>query len=143
MKLFLFDGEACNQVVRSAIYGDASPQNRRKIFDTKYFSRIQHKKIKGLETLPRFPLLAAYYDDKPVYAMPGPAHACKNSAAQLSSPGKLLFFGSHAADSSGCLEAGLPLPAFSRKDPMSDRLCSLLSNPMYLIPDEEPCLLCM
>ena len=133
VRILVCDGEACNRLVKNAIFGDATPDYRRKILDTKYFSHVHHRKIAGLEGLPRFPLLSATVDGEAMYFLPGTAHACKNAAAQISSSTKIVHFGMHAADASGLLSAGLPLPAYSRKDPMSDRLSSLLANPMYLI----------
>lgn len=137
VQMFIFDGETCHQIIRSAVHGDANLAIKRQLMETKFFSKIRYRPIEGLESLPRIPLKIAFVDGHPLWALPGPAHALKNAAAQLCAEGKVLQFGLYFADASGALSGGLPLPAFTRKDPMSDRLCSLLSNPLYLIKDSE------
>lgn len=136
VRVFLFDGEAANQVVRSVVHGELDAIFRRKIKDFKFFSRLTWQECPCAQELPRFPIKLCQVDRAEyIHAMPGSAHALKNSAAQICSPRKVVFFGSFMTDCSGGLAFDLPLPAFSRRDPMSDRLCSLLSNPMFLAED--------
>ena len=138
VKMLVCDGEGCNQSIRAAIHGDMEARLRRKLLDTKFFSDIKHRKVPGMECLPRFPIACAFYEESALFAMPGPAHAVKNCAGQICAEGKLVFFGVHFCDAAGTIGNGMPLPAFSRRDPMSDRLTSLLSNPLFLLSDEAP-----
>ena len=142
VRLFTFDGEACNQLLRAFLHGTASPANRKKALesDLKVFSRMEYHAIPGTQNLPRCPLRIAILEGEPIYAMPGPAHAAKNAAGQVCAAGKVLHFGTFAADAAGALSHGLPVPAFARKDAMSDRLCSLLCNPLFLVSDDVPCM---
>lgn len=132
VRIFVCDSEACNLLVKSAIHGDFDRSVLRKLSETRFFSKLKYKEVPGMEILPNFGIRSCLLDDDPLYCMPGPAHATKNSAAQMMSSTKVLYFGSHFADASGTLTKGMALPAFTRRDPMSDRLCSLLSNPWCL-----------
>lgn len=132
VRIFVCDSEACNLLVKSAIHGDLDRSFLRKISETRFFSQLKHMEVPGLESLPHFPMRLCLLDGDPLYCMPGPAHATKNSAAQMMSSTKVVYFGTHFADASGTLTKGMALPAFTRRDPMSDRLCSLLSNPWCL-----------
>ena len=76
-----------------------------------------------------------------LYTLSGPAHALKNACGQASSPIRFLFFGDLWADAACMLPHGLPVPAFTRKDEMSDRASALLCNPFYLVHDLAPWLL--
>ena len=42
------------------------------------------------------------------------------------------------ADAAGALSHGLSVPAFARKDAMSDWLCSLLCDSLFLVSDDVP-----
>jgi hypothetical protein len=133
-KLFICDGEACNSILKSAICGQLSPELKRKMFQTKFFSRLRHVPIQGLEELPHFPIRSCFLDDgDPIFCMPGSAHAVKNAAGQVCSETKVPYFGRHFCDATGALEFSLPIPAYVRKDGMSDRLSSLLANPFFLM----------
>ena len=76
-----------------------------------------------------------------IFALCGPAHAMKNATGGLMSSCKVLYYGSLYADPAGALQNGLPVPAFVRKDSMSDRLAALLCNPMFLLQDQDTQLL--
>lgn len=133
VRLLVFDGESCNGILKSAIHGNMDLHHRRRLQDTRFFHKVRHGEIPGLESLPRVPMKIAKLDGvDAVYAMPGPAHATKNALAQACSEGKVLFYGKYPCDASGTLEFNVPIPAFCRKDAMSDRLCSLLSCPLFL-----------
>ena len=141
VKLFVFDGESCNSVLRNVIRGTADASLRRKLYSTQFFSRLNHASIPGFEALPRVPMKHCTTDSgRSLYALCGSAHAMKNACGQLMSSGRVLFFGHYYADASGGLPMGLPLPAFVRKDAMSDRLSALLCNPLFLLRDAEPSL---
>ena len=125
VKLFVFDGESCNSVLRHVIHGTADSSTRRKLLSTQFFSQLNHASIPGFEALPRVPMKHCTTDaGRSLYAL------C----------GAVLFFGHYFADASGGLALGLPLPAFARKDAMSDRLSALLCNPLFLLRDEDPSL---
>eukprot|EP00435_Cladocopium_sp_Y103_P024467 s2243_g6.t1 len=135
VKMFVFDGESCNNVLRNAIHGTLDATLRRKLLSTEFFSQLNHAGIPGFEALPRLPIKHCTTDSgRSLYALCGAAHAMKNACGQLMSSGRVLFFGRHYADAAGALAHGLPLPAFGRKDAMSDRLCALLCNPLFLAP---------
>lgn len=136
--IVIFDGESCNQGIKAAIHGTLDGASRRALEGTSFFEHLQHTQVKGLEDLPHLPIQACTFDGSYIFALPGPAHACKNSAGQVMSECKLLHFGSYAADCAGALSLDMPIPAFCRKDPMSDRLCSLLSNPFFLVHCDDP-----
>ncbi|CAK9073231.1 ZnF_CDGSH domain-containing protein [Durusdinium trenchii] len=107
VQMFIFDGETCHQIIRSAVHGDANLAIKRQLMETKFFSKIRYRPIEGLESLPRIPLKIAFVDGHPLWALPGPAHALKNAAAQLCAEGKVLQFGLYFADASGALSGGL------------------------------------
>lgn len=136
VRVFLFDGEACNQLLKSIIFGQLDAHHRRSVMDLKFFSKLTFGERPGLSVLPRCPIKSCFFDQDQIFAMQGPSHALKNTAAQICAEGKVVFFGKFMTDCSGMLANDLPLPAFNRKDGMSDRLTALLSSPMYLIPNE-------
>ncbi|CAK9074248.1 unnamed protein product, partial [Durusdinium trenchii] len=136
VRVFLFDGEACNQLLKSIIFGQLDAHHRRSVMDLKFFSKLTFGECPGLSVLPRCPIKSCFFDQDQIFAMQGPSHALKNTAAQICAEGKVVFFGKFMTDCSGMLANDLPLPAFNRKDGMSDRLTALLSSPMYLIPNE-------
>lgn len=131
------DSESCNHMVLQAIHGSLDAKLRRKIMDTKWFSQLTHRKIPGMDVLPRCPMMLAFDEDRAVYAPGGVAHAVKNSSSQVLTEHKLLYFGVYAADPSGSLQYGMPLPAFCKRDSMSDRLTALLSCPIFYISDHD------
>lgn len=134
VRVLLFDGGACNQVLRSIIHGQMDNSFRRKVVDLKYFSKLSYSECPGMQDLPRFPMKTCFVDKtEQIFALQGPSHALKNGASQVCSESKVVFFGHFMCDFSGALQNDLPLPAYSRKDAMSDRLCSLLSHPLFLI----------
>eukprot|EP00435_Cladocopium_sp_Y103_P041609 s486_g11.t1 len=142
VKVFIFDGEGCNGVLRQVVHGTASATLKRRVLNTDFFSQLRHVEVQGFECLPRNPLMHCLTGTgRALYALCAPAHAMKNAAGQVMSSGRVLFYGEHYADASGALSNGLPMPAFSRKDAMSDRLCALLCNPMFVIRDADTCYL--
>ena len=141
VKVFVFDGESCNNVLRHVIHGTADARTLRRVRSTQFFSQLNHASIQGFEALPRVPMKHCTTDaGRSLYALCGAAHAMKNACGQLMSSGRVLFFGHYYADASGALALGLPLPVFVRKDAMSDRLSSLLCNPLFLLRDADPSL---
>ena len=143
VKIFIFDGEGCNSVLRQVVHGTAPATLRRRVLNvTQFFSQLRHVDVQGFESLPRIPLMHCLTSTgRALYALCAPAHAMKNAAGQLMSSGRVLFYGEHYADAAGALSNGLPAPAFSRKDAMSDRLCALLCNPMFVLRDADTCCL--
>ena len=137
-KVLVMDGEGCNMLVRKALHGSLTAKEKRNLASMKWFSKLEHMPLQGLESWPRMPIQAAKIDGQFVYAVPGVAHAQKNANGQLQSEIRVLFFGSYFADASGTLAHSMPLPAFLRSDPMSDRLSSLLNCPLYMIEDYDP-----
>lgn len=127
----IMDGEGCNQMIRRIIHGDMDPDLRRRVQNLRFFSRLRFQPL-ALDW-PRVPMQLCTIDQEPLFAIVGPAHTMKNSAGQLQSHVRSIFCGDYFADLSGSLPHGIPWPAFQRKDPMSDRLCSLLCSPQYLI----------
>lgn len=138
VKLIVFDAESCNHLVRSCIHGCLEATYQRRLGETQFFQTLRHSKISGLESLPRFPIsICQAQDNECIYALPGPAHAGKNAVGQMQSEGRLLFYGDYMCDSAGTLEYSMPLPAFTRKDAMSDRLAALLSCPLFCVAMKE------
>ena len=130
VKVLVMDGEACNTLVRQAVHGQLVDS---RLKDLKWFGKLKFHSIKGFQDLPRCPILAATYEEEYIYLMPGVAHALKNANGQLTSELRVLYFGRYWADPSGTLANAMPLPAFSRLDPMSDRLAALLMSPQFLV----------
>lgn len=137
-KIFICDGEACNSMLKLAIFGQMDPAQRRRMFDMKFFSRLKHQDIAGLEEVPNLPIKVCFVDEDPVFCLTGPAHAIKNAVGQVCSETKVLHFGRHFCDATGCLEYNMPIPSYTRKDSMSDRLASLFGNPFFLIQSPDP-----
>lgn len=137
VRLIVCDGQGCHGLLRNAIWGNLDPAFRRKIMDTSWFSLLRHKELPGLEDIPNFPFKLCMLGDNPVYCLAGPAHAAKNAAGQALSPAKVLYYGVHFCDPAATLQNSMPVPAYCRKDPMSDRLCSLLSSPWFLISQDD------
>ena len=127
----VFAGEGCNQVIRRILHGQMSPDLQRKVQTLKFFSKLEHQPL-PLEW-PRLPVQTCTLDDQAFFGVIGPAHTMKNSAGQLQSHIRTLYFGMFFADLAGTLPHGIPWPAFQRQDAMSDRLCSLLCGPQFLI----------
>ena len=142
VRIFICDSEACNLMLKALIHGTVESSMKRKIAETRFFSRIRYCEVPGLSDLPSFPMRLCQFDGDFLYCMPGAAHAAKNSCAQLMAPHKLLHFGAYFADASGTLLNDMPLPAFCRRDPMSDRLASLLACPFYMVGRGEPWCMC-
>ena len=81
-----------------------------------FLSNVTYRDIDGLELLPRAPPKLCMVRGKLLYGLAAPAHAAKNSSAQLLAESKVLYFGKYWADATGALEYSLPVPAYSRKD---------------------------
>lgn len=139
VRVIICDGESCNNILKDAVFGRLGPAHRRRLLQTKFFQHLTHRAIPGLSILPHVPYQMCFFKDEPIYCLSGVAHAVKNSAGQTMSETKVLFYGKHFVDSTGALQFSLPVPAYCRKDAMSDRLTSLLSNPYFLIRASEPC----
>ena len=125
---------SCWTILKCIIHGQVDGSLRRKLAETVFFKDVKHEKVPGLEGI-RFPLRICKVKGRVLYLLPGPAHAVKNAAAQVASESKVLYFGQHMADPTGAVTNGMPIPAYGRKDAMSDRLCSLFSNPLFLLQD--------
>lgn len=135
-QIFISDNESCNQILKAAIWGELSPELKRKMFDTKWFCKLKHSNIQGLEILPHMPLRLCTVNEEPIFAMTGPAHSEKNAFTQIAVDCRTVHCGRHFVDATGCLEHQLPIPAYVRKDPQSDRLCSLLASPFFMVPSD-------
>ena len=127
----VMDAEGCNTWVLRILHGNMPPDLERKVQGLRFFSRLEHKAL-PLQW-PRVPLKMCLLDGEPFFGVIGPAHTMKNSAGQLQSVVRMLHFGRYFADASGTLPHGCPWPAYQRADAMSDRLCSLLCGPQFLI----------
>ena len=127
----IMDGEGCNQVVRRLIQGVPDADAKRKLDSTVFFKHLRHEPFPL--KWPRVPQKLCTISGDPFFAVVGPAHTMKNAAGQIQSHIRTLFFGDHFADLAGSLQQGMPWPAFQRADPMSDRLCSLLAAPLFLL----------
>lgn len=127
----IMDGEGCNMAIKKMIHGLADAAMLRKMQNLQFFSKLQHTEI-PLDW-PKVPMKIATIDDEPFFGIIGPAHTMKNSAGQLQSHIRTLYYGNIFADVSGALAHSLPWPAFQRRDAMSDRLCALLAAPHFLL----------
>ena len=136
-KVLLFDGEGCNTLIRKIVHGVAPPEVMIRLDQTFFFKELSHTEIPGLSQLPRCPIRMCLIKDDPFFALTAPQHASKNASAQMMSEIRVLFCGRYAVDATGTLQANMPAPAFSRKDPMSDRLNSLLCNPMFMLREQD------
>ena len=135
VKVMVMDGEGCNTLIRQAMFGQLKDPR----LDTlAWFSKLKHHTIQATQDLPRFPAKAASWGDEHVYLMPGIAHSLKNANGQLTSELHILYFGRFWADAAPTLANNMPLPAYGRLDPMSDRLAAVLMCPQFLIADPEP-----
>lgn len=138
VKIVIVDGEGCNGLMKRAIFGQISSAFRKRLDGLQWFSRLKHVSLAGVEDWPRCPIKACKLDDQWIYAMPATAHSQKNSCGQLQSNIRVLYFGNFFADVSGALANSLPVPAFVRRDTMSDRLAALLCNPLFMVCDRDP-----
>ena len=132
IRVLMFDGEGCNGLVRKVVHGMADRELTAKLQELRWFSQLRHTSIKGVEDWPSFPIRACKIGDEHVYALCGPAHAIKNSCGQVMSELRVVYFGNFFADAAGTLSHYMPLPAYIRADPMSDRLAALLQCPTFL-----------
>ena len=123
----IFDGETCHQLIKQCVHGNLDRVSRLKLAELVYFKDVQYSEIPGTDLLPRCPMKICKVKGQPLFA-----------ASQLMSATKVLYYGNFAADPTPMLEHDLPLPAYVRKDAMSDRLTSLLSNPFFMISSSAP-----
>ena len=115
-KIIICDGEGCNNLIKHVVHGCLASQYRRILPKLHFFSNVRYKEIDALKELPRLDTKLCYVNNNLLYALPGVAHAAKNASSQLMAEGKVLFYGQHWADPSGCLQNQLPIPAYCRKD---------------------------
>ena len=127
----IMDGEGCNTLILRILHNDIDANLQRKVQSLQWFSRLRFQPLR-LEW-PRVPMQLCTIDQEPLFGIVGPAHSMKNAAGQLQSHIRTLYYGDHFADLSGALPGGIPWPAYQRRDPMSDRLCSLLCSPQFLV----------
>lgn len=132
----IMDGEGCNQMVLKIIHGDIDSDMQIKVEKLGFFRKVRHAPI-PLDW-PRLPIKLCLVDGDPFFGLVGPADTMKNAAGQLQSPIRILYYGEYFADCAGMLQHGVPWPAFQRRDAMSDRLCSLLASPQFLISPVDP-----
>lgn len=137
-RVLVFDSEGCNIMIRKALCGTLEGNQMQKLRSLGFFGSLEFEPVKGLEHWPHLPIKICKVRGEPVFALAGPAHSTKNAAGQLVSPSKVLYFGRFFSDAAGTLQYSMPVPAFMRKDAMSDRLCSLLSSPLFLVEFEVP-----
>lgn len=137
-RLLVFDSEGCNIMIRKAFCGTLEPLQMQKVRSLPFFGQLEFENLKGLEDWPHLPMKLCKVRGEYVFALAGPAHSTKNAAGQLVSTSKVLYFGRFFSDAAGTLQNSMPLPAFMRRDAMSDRLCSLLSSPLFLVDFEVP-----
>ena len=64
-------------------------------------------------------------------------HANKNTSGQLCSMLRTCTYGEYWADVTLARSHGLPPAAYSREEPMSDKLNSLLTNPFFLVEEVD------
>ena len=135
IKILVFDGEACNGLIRRLVQGvlrlPAEKQRR-----LKFFAELRFEDLPDVQ-YPRLPVRLCKVAKEYIYAMPGPAHSQKNAVGQIMSHIRVIHCGNYFCDAAGCLPHNLPLPAFRREDPMSDRLSALFNSPLYMISDAE------
>ncbi|CAK9022434.1 unnamed protein product [Durusdinium trenchii] len=124
----IFDGETCHQLIKQCVHGNLDRVSRLKLAELVYFKDVQYSEIPGTDLLPRCPMKICKVKGQPLFAITGPAHSVKNAASQLMSATKVLYYGNFAADPTPMLEHDLPLPAYVRKDAMSDRFAVLLTE---------------
>lgn len=130
-RCLVVDAEGCNHLIKRIVHGNLDAESTRKVQSLHFFSQLRYEQF-PLEW-PRVPLNMTRIGNEPIFCVTGPAHSMKNSAGQLQSHIRTLYFGDIFADCSGALPHGLPWPAFQRRDAMSDRLCALLCGPQFLI----------
>ena len=135
VKVIISDGETCNTLLRKVVHGVGRilPEHKKRLSKLKFFSLVRHHQIAGVEALPRFPMQMCCIRDRTLFVMGATAHCLKNSSAQAMASHRVLMFGKFFCDASPCLRHALPVPAFARKDPMSDRLNALLCSPLFMI----------
>lgn len=86
VRIFICDSEACNLMLKALIHGTLDNSMKRKIAETRFFSRLRYSEVPGLSVLPSFPMLLCKLEGDFLYCMPGAAHAAKNSCTQLMAP---------------------------------------------------------
>lgn len=137
-RVLVSDGEGCNLMIRRAILGQLNAAEMKRVERLNWFSRLKHAQVPGVDGWPRFPIKLCTIGNENVYFLSGPAHSIKNSCGQAASSIRVLYCGSYFVDGAGMLENHVPLPAYARVDPMSDRLSALFNCPMFLIcPDSR------
>lgn len=133
VKVFVMDGEGCNSYIRKAVFGEL---DRKQLDGLNWFSKLQFHELKAMADWPRYPIKAATMEGQYVYALGGVAHATKNAAGQMQSELRVIYCGDFFVDVAGTLQNNMPLPAFSRLDPMSDKLTALLNNPLFYVDQD-------
>ena len=108
-----------------------SEEDRRELSHMPFLRELRHVELPSC-ALPRIPARLCMRDGHPFYCMPGPMHVLKNVGAQAASACRILYYGKYFTDTSGLLRNGLPVPAYTRHDPMSDRLAALMASPFFL-----------
>lgn len=131
-RVFICDGEGCNAVLRRAILGNLTLEEKRRVQSLSWFSRLKHTKVPGLGKFPRWHVRACTIDGEPIFYLQGVAHAVKNACSQATSTIRILHCGWYWVDAAGALKNNIPLPAYKRADAMSDRLAALFNCPMFL-----------
>ena len=131
LRMLTLDGEGCHQLILKSVFGNLSEAERGIASETPFFRDLRHRPLPS-SCLPRVPMMCCLHRDEEIFAMPGVLHVIKNASSQACSPGKVLFFGRYICDAVGLLGAGVPVPAYTRRDPMSDRHNALLNNPFFL-----------
>lgn len=115
--VLICDGEGCNQLIRAAVHGTLEATVRRRLGETDFLQHVQLSSVAGLEEMPHCPIKACHVNGSPFFMLPGPAHACKNSASQLMAESKCLYFGDHPADMAQALSLDLPIPGILQEGP--------------------------
>ena len=115
-------GCCCVQVLMTGAFPANLPEDeRREMSHLPFLRDLRYDEFPDC-CLPRIPAKRCWLGHEPFFCLPGPLHALKNVAGQASSANRVLYYGRYFADSWGLLQHGLPVPAFCRSDPMSDRL---------------------
>lgn len=139
IKCITFDGHGANLWIRDILFGQFDTFKQDQLQELEWFQELEFREL-PTHVIPNLPLRLCFWDGSPVWALPGVCHAVKNVGGQINSPLRTIMMGQFMTDTSPALAQGMPPSAYTRSDPMSDALHSMMMNPYFVITSPAPCL---
>ncbi|CAK8991551.1 Uncharacterized protein SCF082_LOCUS2894 [Durusdinium trenchii] len=138
VRALVFDQHSSQLFIRKVIHGQLQGMDPIELRALPWFGKLSYESLPAC-CLPRLPvrLCKEPVSGEYFWALPGVCHSSKNLNGQMVSPLRTLFFGELFTDNTQCRVHGLPPAAYSRVNPQSDKLNSLVNNPFFLVDSVE------